>query len=103
MAHVLIQALSESLARDCLPLFTSDGLTLYFYAPRGSLWPVALSESSRAQRAPLAGGGRPDLRPGEKCCRRRKLLGVTHVMRLGTEAALAAGLQGSGLSGRLNM
>src|SRR5215469_5023137 len=32
MAHALIHALRESLAPACLPLFTSDGLNLYFYA-----------------------------------------------------------------------
>jgi hypothetical protein len=32
MAHRFIHALRESLASDCLPLFTSDGLNLYFYA-----------------------------------------------------------------------
>jgi len=38
----------------------------------------------------------------KKCYRRRKLMQVTHVMRLGTEAALQAALQGLGFSGRLN-
>ncbi len=38
----------------------------------------------------------------KKCYRRRKLRRVTHVMRLGTEAALTATLQGLGFSGRLN-
>jgi hypothetical protein len=38
----------------------------------------------------------------KKCCRRRKLVRVTHVMRLGTEEALKVGLQGMGFSGRLN-
>ena len=38
----------------------------------------------------------------KKCYRRRKLVRVTHVMRLGTEAALTATLQGLGFSGRLN-
>ena len=38
----------------------------------------------------------------KKSYRRRKLICVTHVMRLGTEAALKATLQGVGLSGRLN-
>jgi IS1 family transposase len=33
---------------------------------------------------------------------RRKLVRVTHVMRLGTDAALKVALQGLGLSGRLN-
>src|SRR5260221_13471763 len=32
MAHQLIHSLRESLAPGCLPLFTSDGLNLYFYA-----------------------------------------------------------------------
>jgi hypothetical protein len=32
MAHLLIHSLRQSLAPGCLPLFTSDGLNLYFYA-----------------------------------------------------------------------
>src|SRR5207248_7562212 len=32
MAHRVIHSLRESLAPGCLPLFTSDGLNLYFYA-----------------------------------------------------------------------
>jgi hypothetical protein len=66
MAHRLILSLRQILAPGCVPLFTSDGLHLYFYAPPRPLWPVACIGSSRAQRAPLAGGGWPDLRPGEK-------------------------------------
>ncbi|HAE83562.1 MAG TPA: hypothetical protein DCL75_09165 [Ktedonobacter sp.] len=38
----------------------------------------------------------------KKCYRRRKLMRVTHVMRLGTETALKAVLQRLGFSGRLN-
>jgi hypothetical protein len=38
----------------------------------------------------------------KQCYRRRKLVRVTHLMRLGTEDALKATLQGLGLSGRLN-
>jgi hypothetical protein len=38
----------------------------------------------------------------KKSERRRKLVQVTHVMRLGTEDALKVALQGLGLSGRLN-
>jgi hypothetical protein len=37
----------------------------------------------------------------KKSSRRRKLVRVTHVMRLGTEPALTAVLEGLGLSGRL--
>ena len=38
----------------------------------------------------------------KKCYRRRKLVRVTHVMRLGTEDALKVALQGLSFSGRLN-
>ena len=38
----------------------------------------------------------------KKSYRRRKIVRVTHVMRLGTDAALKVALQGLGLSGRLN-
>jgi hypothetical protein len=38
----------------------------------------------------------------KKSERLRKLVRVTHVMRLGTEDALAVALQGLGFSGRLN-
>ena len=38
----------------------------------------------------------------QKSYQRRKLVRVSHVMRLGTEDALKAALQGLGLSGRLN-
>jgi transposase InsO family protein len=38
----------------------------------------------------------------KKSYRRRKLVRVTHVMRLGTEDALKITLQGLGFSGRLN-
>ena len=50
----------------------------------------------------MTSGSRADLRPVKKCYRQRKLVRVTHVMRLGTEAALTATLQGLGFSGRLN-
>jgi transposase InsO family protein len=45
----------------------------------------------------------PELIYGQvkKSYRRRKLVRVTHVMRLGTKAALKASLQGMGFSGRL--
>jgi hypothetical protein len=41
MAHRVIHSLRRLLAPDCLPLFTSDGLNLYFYASPGPFRPVA--------------------------------------------------------------
>jgi IS1 family transposase len=102
MAHVLIHSLRQSLAPGCLPLFTSDGLNLYFYALTAHFgqW-LALCHRGRTVRRWQV---EPNLIYGQvkKCYRRRKLVRVTHVMRLGTEEALKAALQGLGFSGRLN-
>jgi hypothetical protein len=66
MAHLLIHSLRQILTPDCLPLFTSDGLNVYFYAPLSPFWTVARSGASRAKSTSMAGSGGPDLRPGEK-------------------------------------
>jgi len=89
-AHIVIHSLRRILAPGCVPLFTSDGLNVYFYALTahfGHWCEVA-----------------PELIYGQvkKSYRSRKLARVTPVMRLGTEAALKVILQGLGHSGRLN-
>src|SRR6266699_2314227 len=102
MAHLLIHLLRERLAPGCLPLFTSDGLNLYFYALTAHFgqWLQVGRRGRKALRWQVAAG----LIYGQvkKSYRRRKLVRVTHVMRLGTEAALEATLQGLGFTGRLN-
>jgi transposase-like protein len=65
-AHSLIHSLRHILAPGCIPLVTSDGLNLYFYAPLGPFWPLAHRKSSREDSAAVAGGGWSDLRPGEE-------------------------------------
>jgi hypothetical protein len=102
MAHRLIHSLRQSLAPGCLPLFTSDGLTLYFYALTAHCgqWLAVGRRGCNVRRWQVE----PGLIYGQvkKCYRRRRLIRVTRVMRLGTEATLTATLQGLGLSGRLN-
>jgi len=102
MAHLLIHSLRESLAPSCLPLFTSDGLNVYFYALTAHFgqW----REVGRRGRKMCQWQVAADLIYGQvkKSYRRRKLVRVTHVMRLGTETALKVALQGLGFSGRLN-
>jgi IS1 family transposase len=102
MAHLLIHSLRRLLADDCLPLFTSDGLNLYFYALTAHFghWLEVGRQGRKALRWQVAVG----LIYGQvkKSYRRRKLMRVTHVMRLGTSEALQGALQGLGLSGRLN-
>jgi transposase-like protein/IS1 family transposase len=101
-AHLLIHSLRQLLAPGCLPLFTSDGLNLYFYALTAHFghW----REVGRRGRKTLQWQVAAGLIYGQvkKCYRRRKLVRVTPVMRLGTEADLKGALQGMGFSGRLN-
>ena len=102
MAHAVIHSLRQMLAPGCLPLFTSDGLNLYFYALTAHFgrWLQVGRRGPHVRRWQVE----PRLIYGQvkKCYRRRKLVRVTHMMRLGTEEALKAGLQGMGFSGRLN-
>jgi IS1 family transposase len=102
IAHRLIHALRLSLAPGCLPLFTSDGLNLYFYALTAHFgtWREERCRGHNVRRWQVAAG----LIYGQvkKCYRRRKLTRVTPVMRLGTEAALKVVLERLGHSGRLN-
>jgi len=102
MAHKVIHSLRRSLAPGCMPLFTSDGLNLYFYALTahfGQWLPVGRG-GCKVRRWQVAAG----LIYGQvkKSYRRRKLMRVSHVMRLGTEDGLKAALQAMGFTGRLN-
>jgi hypothetical protein len=86
----------------CVPLFTSDGLNLYFSALTAHFgqWIALGCRGRKVLRWQVAAG----LISGQvkKTYQRRKLVRLTPVMRLGTEDALKAVLQGLGLSGRLN-
>jgi len=102
MAHTVIHTLRQVLVPGCIPLFTSDGLNVYFYALTAHFgtW----RQERRRGRNERWWQVEPSLIYGQvkKCYRRRKLARVTPVMRLGTEDALKAALQGLGFSGRLN-
>jgi IS1 family transposase/transposase-like protein len=101
-AHRVIHSLRELLAPGCVPLFTSDGLNRYFYALTAHFgqWLQVVRRGRNVSEWQVAA----ELIYGQvkKCYRRRKLVRVTHVMRLGTEDALKAALQELGFSGRLN-
>jgi IS1 family transposase len=101
-AHQVIHSLRELLAPGCIPLFTSDGLNMYFYALTAHFghWFVGSRRGRNVRQWQVAAG----LIYGQvkKSYRRRKLVRVTHVMRLGSEDALIAALQRLGFSGRLN-
>ena len=102
MAHLLIHSLRQILAPGCIPLFTGDGLNVYFYALTTHFghWLQGSRRGRHVRQWQVAAG----LIYGQvkKCYRRLKLVRVTQVMRLGTEAALRVTLQYLGLSGKLN-
>jgi IS1 family transposase/transposase-like protein len=99
-AHAFIHELHQRLAPASLPIFTSDGLNLYFYALTAHFGQWFATVGRRARHWQVATG----LIYGQvkKAYRRRRLVRVTHVMQCGTRAALTAALRGLGLSGRLN-
>ncbi len=99
-AHEIVHDLRQRLAPDCLPVFTSDGLNLYFYALTAHFGRWVSGIGSRARPWQVTVG----LIYGQvkKTYRRRKMVGVTRVMRCGTSTDLRAALKSLGLSGRLN-
>ncbi len=102
MAHRVIHSLQQLLVPGCIPLFTSDGLNLYFYALTAHFgeWIEVCRRGRNVRQWQVAAG----LIYGQvkKSYRRRKLTRVTPMMRLGTEDALKIALQRMGFSGRLN-
>jgi IS1 family transposase len=99
-AHAVVHNLQQRLAPGCTPVFTSDGLNLYFYALTAHSGQWMPGVGRRAQRWQVA----THLIYGQvqKVYRRRKVVRVTHVMRCGTCQQLRTALQRIGLSGRLN-
>jgi len=99
-AHAVVDELHQRLSAGCLPVFTSDGLNLYFYALTAHFgeWIVAVGRRVRHWKVA------PGLIYGQvkKTYRRRKVVRVTRVMRCGTAEGLRAALRQLGLSGRLN-
>ena len=99
-AHATVHALCQTLAAGCIPVFTSDGLNLYFYALTAHFGRWVAGVGRQARQWQVAAG----LLYGQvrKRYRRRKLVRVTQVMQCGTRERLKTGLQELGLSGRLN-
>ena len=81
---------------------TSDGLNLYFYALTAHFgqWLQVGRRGRKVKQWQVA----PGLIYGQvkKSYQRRRLVGVSHVMRLGAPTDLKVVLQGLGFSGRLN-
>ena len=98
-AHTVVHELRRRLAPDCIPIFTSDGLNLYFYALTAHFGAWVAGVGRRACQWQVAAG----LIYGQvkKLYRRRRLVRVTPLMRCGTREQLRVTLRTLGLSGRL--
>jgi len=100
VAYAVVHALVMVLAPGCIPVFTSDGLDLYFYALTAHFgaWRDQLGERTRHWEVSA------ELMYGQlkKVYRRRKLERTEHRMRCGTLEALKERLKGLGGSGVLN-
>ena len=97
-AHAVVHALGALLAPGCVPVVTSDGLRLYYYALTAHFgqW----SGTGRQRRWTVA----PTLLYGQvpKHYRRRRVVRVTQRVLCGTAGRLRQALLALGLSGRLN-
>jgi IS1 family transposase len=99
-AHTVVHDLRQRLAPDCLPVFTSDGLNLYFYALTAHFGQWVSGFGRRIHDWQVL----PGLIYGQvkKTYRRRRVVRVTRMMRCGTLENLRMTLQQLGLSGQLN-
>jgi IS1 family transposase len=97
-AHGLIHALTTRLRPGCVPVFTSDGLRLYYYALTAHFGQWVAAGRRRVWR--VAGA----LLYGQvkKGYRRRHLVRVLPRVVLGTPERLPTALRALGFSGRLN-
>jgi len=101
MACAVVHELRERMQPGVtLPVFSSDGLRLYFYALAARFGQWLMPEGGRKHIWRVA----TDLIYGQvkKPQRRRRLLNVERVMRWGSFEALVSRLKAAGLSGRLN-
>jgi hypothetical protein len=100
MAYALLHAVTLVLAPGCLPVFTSDGLDLYFYAITAHFgqWITDVASGKLHWQVAL------DLLYGQvkKSYRRRRLARAARRMRLGELARLTDRLKTLGVSGTLN-
>ena len=98
MAMGVVHALVGTMRPGCLPIFTTDGLKLYFYALTAHFGQWKKSDEMKKPVWQVAA----ELLYGQvkKIVRRRRLVKVEHTMLWGELENLKAGLKRIGLSGR---
>jgi IS1 family transposase/transposase-like protein len=100
MAHAVVHAVGHVLAPGCIPVCTSDGLNLYFYALTAHFgaWCTDPTTGKTSWQVAL------NLLYGQvkKAYRRRKIVKVERQMQLGQLADLQAALRDQGFTGSIN-
>jgi IS1 family transposase len=100
LAHTLVHAVVQVLAPNCVPVCTSDGLNLYFYALTAHFgqWLTDPATGKPIWQMAL------ELLCGQvkKSCRRRTIFKVERRMRLGQLGDLQAALLRLGFTGSIN-
>ncbi len=99
IAHAVVHPLAKMLAPDCLPIFTSDGLKLYFYALTAHFGNWVENAGRRTHDWQVHAG----LRYGQltKHYRRRRLVRVERRALLGSLDQITMALRSSGGSGTI--
>jgi hypothetical protein len=99
MAHAVVHTLVRVLAPDCLPIFTSDGLKLYFYALTAHFGSWADAVGKQTHQWQVHDG----LLYGQltKYYRRRRLVRVERRALLGSLDQMTAALRASGERGNI--
>jgi IS1 family transposase len=99
LAHQLVHEVAQRLAPGCLPVFSSDGLALYFYALTAHFgeWVQPLGERRRVWTV----AARLLYAQVIKRYRRRRLAEIRHQVYLGTPEAYRQTLCALGFSGRV--
>ena len=100
MAMGVVHELCQRMPSGCTPIFSSDGLKLYFYALTAHFGYWALGEGMRKPIWEITAGFL--YAQVKKIHRRRKLVKVEHLMLWGEREKMTTGLKALGLSGKIN-
>jgi len=100
MAMGVVHELRQRMPSGCTPIFTSDGLKLYFYALTAHFGHWVLGEGVRKPMWEITAGF--IYAQVKKIHRRRRLVKVEYHVLLGELEKLRVGLKAMGLSGKIN-
>jgi hypothetical protein len=100
LAMGVVHELCERMPSGCTPIFSSDGLKLYFYALTAHFGHWVLGEGVRKPMWEITAGF--IYAQVKKIHRRRRLVKVEYHVLLGELEMLRVGLKAMGLSGKIN-